>query len=283
MRVTCYGQLIPGRTYDSTGSLSYIEQYYFNGGYGLYRRSYSGSVSFTINSDKDLVANFNLNTYTITVNANPAEGGTVEGAGTYDHGATVTLTATANDNFRFIGWMENNEVISSETTYSFTAEANRTLVAKFSSTLYWTADPGDNEDNMTMSATIQIDGVEQFTNTLEVGVFVGDECRGEGFVENGSIFLTVHCDADEYVKFKLYNTLTGETDDIKEGVRAQMRVGSINSPILLHATTTGISGVDGSESEVEAYDLTGRRTTTTQRGITIRRNANGNVRKVIVK
>ena len=47
MRVTCYGELLPGREYEWTGSLSYLQSYYFNGGYSIYRRSYSGPVSFT--------------------------------------------------------------------------------------------------------------------------------------------------------------------------------------------------------------------------------------------
>lgn len=54
MRVTCYGELFPGKTYHATGSLSTFQSYYFNGGYGLYRRSYSGSVSFEESSAVNL-------------------------------------------------------------------------------------------------------------------------------------------------------------------------------------------------------------------------------------
>ena len=46
MRVTCYGELFPGKVYNYTGSLSYLQSYYFNGGYSIYRRNYSGSVTF---------------------------------------------------------------------------------------------------------------------------------------------------------------------------------------------------------------------------------------------
>ncbi len=46
MRVTCYGELIPGKTYQYTGALSYIERNYFNGGYSIYRRAAGGNVSF---------------------------------------------------------------------------------------------------------------------------------------------------------------------------------------------------------------------------------------------
>lgn len=54
MRVTCYGELLPGKVYDGTGSLSYLNSYYLNGGYSIYRRSSSRSVSFTESSAVNL-------------------------------------------------------------------------------------------------------------------------------------------------------------------------------------------------------------------------------------
>ena len=72
-----------------------------------------------------------LPSYTINVTANPAEGGTVEGGGTYEQGQSCTLTATANDGYTFINWTENDEVVSTEATYTFTVIGDRTLVANF--------------------------------------------------------------------------------------------------------------------------------------------------------
>ena len=69
--------------------------------------------------------------HTITATANPTEGGTVTGAGTYDHDASCTLTATANDGYTFVNWTENDEVVSTEATYSFEVTADRELVANF--------------------------------------------------------------------------------------------------------------------------------------------------------
>ncbi len=45
MKVTCYGELINGKTYDFTGKLNYITSYYFNGGYSIYRRACSSRPS----------------------------------------------------------------------------------------------------------------------------------------------------------------------------------------------------------------------------------------------
>ena len=70
-------------------------------------------------------------TYTITAEASPAEGGTVSGSGSYTEGTSVTLTATVNSGYRFVGWMENGQQVSADATYTFTANSNHTLTAKF--------------------------------------------------------------------------------------------------------------------------------------------------------
>ena len=65
--------------------------------------------------------------------ASDASGGTVSGKGVYKNGDTVTVTATVNSNagYEFKGWQENGSVVSSDLTYTFTAEKDRTLTALF--------------------------------------------------------------------------------------------------------------------------------------------------------
>ncbi|MBR1835295.1 MAG: hypothetical protein IJ785_07295 [Bacteroidales bacterium] len=46
--------------------------------------------------------------YTITVTANNDAYGTVSGGGIYDSAATATLTATANEGYRFVNWADGN-------------------------------------------------------------------------------------------------------------------------------------------------------------------------------
>ena len=86
--------------------------------------------------------------YDVTVSANPAEGGIVSGEGTYDAGATVTLTATANEGYTFTNWTKNGTVVSSNATYSFTVNAANSgaYVANFtinSYTVTVTANPAE--------------------------------------------------------------------------------------------------------------------------------------------
>ena len=69
--------------------------------------------------------------YSISGVAVPEEGGTVEGAGTYDAGETCTLTAIPNSGYRFAHWTENGTHVSTEASYSFIVNRERNLVAVF--------------------------------------------------------------------------------------------------------------------------------------------------------
>ena len=85
-----------------------------------------------------------VTTYTISVSADPAEGGTVSGGGTYSENASVTVTATANDNYTFVKWTENGEQVSTDASLTFTATADRTLVAVFQRVIYTVyVEPGE--------------------------------------------------------------------------------------------------------------------------------------------
>lgn len=60
-------------------------------------------------------------------------GGSVAGAGTFDIGAQVTVTATPDEGFDFIGWKRNGSdtMLSTALSYTFTLEGTADLVAVF--------------------------------------------------------------------------------------------------------------------------------------------------------
>lgn len=70
---------------------------------------------------------------TITATASPVAGGTVVGDGTYQQGQSCTLTATANSGYTFANWTESGNVVSTNASFTFTVESDRTLVANFNS------------------------------------------------------------------------------------------------------------------------------------------------------
>ena len=95
--------------------------------------STQASYTFTVNSNRTLVANFQAQpqSYTITVSANPANGGTVTGGGTYQQGQSCTVSATPANGYTFLRWTENGTQVSTNANYTFTVTGNRTLVAQF--------------------------------------------------------------------------------------------------------------------------------------------------------
>ena len=98
---------------------------YYVRAYAIYTHgiSYGNEVSFTTLQTS--------NSYAISVFADPSNGGTVTGGGTYQQGQSCTVTATATNGYSFTSWTENGIVVSYATCYTFTVTNNRTLVANF--------------------------------------------------------------------------------------------------------------------------------------------------------
>lgn len=70
-------------------------------------------------------------TYTIRADVTPAGSGSVSGGGSYTEGTSVTLTATNNPGYRFVGWVESGTTVSTNPNYTFVANSNRSLTAQF--------------------------------------------------------------------------------------------------------------------------------------------------------
>ena len=123
------GKYIPGMTCTVTASSSgeYTFMYWTENGSVV---SNNSSYSFTVATDRNLVANFSL-PLSISVSANPMEGGTVSGTGEYDYGTTATVTATANEGYVFLRWTLNGSPVSGLSTYNFTVTSNAQYVAEF--------------------------------------------------------------------------------------------------------------------------------------------------------
>ena len=72
--------------------------------------------------------------YTVTVVANPAEGGivSVSDGGNAVEGATLEVTATANTGYRFVNWTKDTEEVSTSASFDYTVPAEDvTLTANF--------------------------------------------------------------------------------------------------------------------------------------------------------
>lgn len=76
---------------------------------------------------------------------------------------------------------------------------------------HWTPVSGAYQNTATITGIVVIDDVEQRTNTLEVGAFCGDECRGSTMlrylsaIDRYEVFLTIYGEDGNQITFKLYD------------------------------------------------------------------------------
>lgn len=108
--------------------------------------SYRADIQAVNTKYADLKSNWNTSGYfdvepyrTITLTANPAEGGTVKGGSTYFlQGDSATLRATPNESWRFKGWVRNGQPVtdwvdtgSTTAEYRLTVTGDETFEALF--------------------------------------------------------------------------------------------------------------------------------------------------------
>ncbi|MFA9390124.1 MAG: ice-binding family protein [Prolixibacteraceae bacterium] len=77
-----------------------------------------------------------LTTYTIDLSSNPVDAGSTIGGGLFNKDDQTIVVATALPGYTFTNWTEGESIVSTNSTYSFTASANRTLVANFTINTY---------------------------------------------------------------------------------------------------------------------------------------------------
>lgn len=189
--------------------------------------------------------------FSVSANINPTMGGTVQGTGIYQIGQTCTLLAAANEGYAFSNWTENGTVVSTNPTYAFPVTSNHTLVANFTITgnnTHWIPNELSYEDNMTLTGVIQINGVEQQSTTLEVGVFCGDDCRGTGLAnyffptQRFVIQLLIFGESGDQLTFRLYDHSLGQelNLNVPEAVTFTSNgYGSLSDPYILNFTDDG--------------------------------------------
>ena len=148
--------------------------------------SSNANYTFNVEGNRNLVANFTENTYTITVSANPNNGGTAAGGGTFTYGQSCTVTATANTGYTFTNWTENGNVVSSNASYTFNVEGNRSLVANFTAITY-TITVSANPSN---SGTTSGGGTYNHGQSCTVIATSADGYTFMNWTENGTVVST---------------------------------------------------------------------------------------------
>jgi len=143
----------------------------------------------------------------------------------------------------------------------------------------WHYDASRFANNMTMVAQLKnADPLRHYS----IGAFVDGECRGEGQLIDGKLFVTVHANSGEQVSFSVCDELTGEYYDVMQTVMYQPMMGSLESPVMLSLDNevTAVSAAPSALSAPsECYDLMGRKNPNAR--LSVSRMANGKMRKIV--
>ncbi|SFB69927.1 InlB B-repeat-containing protein [Butyrivibrio sp. YAB3001] len=119
--------------------------------------------------------------YLIQVSASPENGGAIAGGGSVKKGVSTTVSASPNNNFRFVGWYEGNNLLSSSHQLTLSdISSDRYLVAKFERTTCYVRTSVNTNDGGTVSESksVAYGGNVTITAKAKPGYVF------EGFVEN---------------------------------------------------------------------------------------------------
>ncbi|MBQ8689398.1 MAG: InlB B-repeat-containing protein [Clostridia bacterium] len=119
---------------------------------------------------------YTRDTYSIKAERNNTKAGTVSGDYTYAYGNTVTLTATTNAGYTFLGWYDGDTRVGTATTFTFTAEEAATYTAKWdanTNTAYKVEYYLENleNDNYTLHSTETLTGTTDANVDATIKVF----------------------------------------------------------------------------------------------------------------
>lgn len=99
---------------------------------------------FTFNAEKSTVTGhiapdgtlilkvyYTRNTYDVSASVDEEKHGTITGSGVYAYDKEITLTATPNPGYVFVGWYEGDDKVCEELVYTFHANHSATYTAKW--------------------------------------------------------------------------------------------------------------------------------------------------------
>ena len=187
------GSVTEGGTFDDGTSVSVTatpaEGYEFVGWEG--NDSSNINLTITLNSNQTVQPIFQIIQYTLSVST--TEGGTVSSEGAiYDFGTEISITATPNEGYLFVGWEGNDSTSESLTV---TLNSNQTYGALFELIPIYTTDI--NNDPEIFNYDIYTDYTEQIVDFYPNAFFASDLSEN---VVNG-INLALKTAADEFGKY----------------------------------------------------------------------------------
>ncbi|MCR5503642.1 MAG: hypothetical protein K6F53_11600 [Lachnospiraceae bacterium] len=123
----------------------------------------------------------------VSVSASPAEGGNVTGGGSIRNGGSLKLNQSANNNYRFVGWFENNAQISTASQLDLkNITGDRSIQARFERVSCRVKAAVNN----TAAGTVTGGGSVDYGGNVTLEAKANDGYTFEGFVENNKTIST---------------------------------------------------------------------------------------------
>lgn len=112
----------------------------------------------------------------------------------------------------------------------------------------WHCDASQFAHNTTMIATLYDKDIEVMEGAYSVGAFCNEECRGVGEYVDGKLFITIHGQTGDHIKFKSIENVTNKDREICEQFSFDENPrGTMSEPFKLTlGEATGIDNVYGS-------------------------------------
>ena len=127
--------------------------------------SHDLSFQWTVEGPKTFTAHFIVPKYYVDLTSAPdGSYGSLSGEGYYDALSTCTVSAHPNPGYYFVGWYQNNQLLTTNSVYSFTVVSNTSLVGQF-------------EQYPNYHITLGVEGV---ASGIEVGL------SGAGYYQGGT-------------------------------------------------------------------------------------------------
>jgi hypothetical protein len=124
------GSLVDVRAYPNVG---WVFDYWEENGEIL---TTNLSLEIETVQNRQLTAVFSIPEYVITAIVIPDEAGVVTGTGTYLEGETAVLVSVPNENWLFVGWFEQDTLVSSADTLLLIIDSNRHFEVLFEQKFY---------------------------------------------------------------------------------------------------------------------------------------------------
>ena len=205
-------------------------------GYGLVRADLAVAAALEM-SDPDPVVSYKL-----TLEVNPLNAGTVTGAGDYEAGTNVEISAVANEGYKFESWMKGDTVISNDEAYSYTMpDSNVTLTANFNEVESEPVEPDPSNGMFTVSS---IDYTAPGPHLRVIVTVV--EVDGEGKLLPNSPVAGAAVSINLWLGDKIYSSDTDTTDSDGKVTFSYHRVPS-------GVYNTVVTAVDAGDLEWDNY------------------------------